>query len=64
MCLYITLGAVARPNAYFGQGSGPIFITDVNCTGLEGRLFDCMMGSLEENNCGHHQDAGVVCLAG
>ena len=58
------VGATARPNAAFGQGNGPVFLTDVTCNGLEERLLDCMMGDIESNNCGHHQDAGVVCLAG
>ena len=57
-------GAIARQNGYFGRGSGPVFLTDVRCGGLEARLLDCRFGELEENDCSHYQDAGVVCLAG
>ena len=62
-----TVGAFARVNAAFGQGqtTSPILLDDVLCTGLENSLFNCDRGSLNRiNNCGHHQDAGVVCVAG
>ena len=48
----------------FGRGSGPIFLANVRCGGLEARLFDCTRGQLEENDCGHNEDAGVICLEG
>ena len=41
---------------------GPILLDDVRCTGLEYRLFSCPHRGLEVDNCGHHQDAGVICL--
>ena len=59
-----TTGAVARLSASFGQGTGPIFLDDVMCNGLEYRLFDCPNRGLEVDNCVHSQDAGVVCVAG
>ena len=37
---------------------------DVKCIGLEYRLFDCPNRGIEVDNCGHSQDAGVVCIAG
>ena len=57
-------GATPRLNAAFGQGTGPIFLDDVMCNGLETRLFDCPHRGIEVENCGHHQDAGVECVAG
>ena len=51
-------------NAAFGQGSGPIFLGDVRCTGLEYRLFDCASESIEVGNCDHSRDAGVTCIEG
>ena len=56
--VYIS-GAVARSNAYYGQGSGPIQIDDVGCTGSESRLLDC--AHLTIDNCNHFEDAGVTC---
>ena len=62
--IYILLGATARSNAIFGQGSGPILLDDVMCTGIETRLFDCLHGGIEVHNCGHSEDAGVMCVTG
>ena len=58
----IIIGAVALSNP--GAGSGPIFLHNVVCTGLEYRLVDCPSGGIELSGCSHHQDAGVRCLPG
>ena len=58
------IGAIARLNAGFGQGSGPIFLDDVRCTGLEKRLFSCVHRGIDVNNCDHSKDAGVTCIQG
>ena len=47
--------------AAFGQGSGPIHYDDVFCTGSETRLADCSHSGIGSHNCGHYEDAGVVC---
>uniref|UniRef100_A0A8C3UL43 SRCR domain-containing protein n=1 Tax=Catharus ustulatus TaxID=91951 RepID=A0A8C3UL43_CATUS len=51
----------ATSSASFGQGSGSIYLDDVNCTGSELSLFQCGHRGWGINNCGHHEDAGVVC---
>ncbi|XP_065276718.1 deleted in malignant brain tumors 1 protein-like [Emys orbicularis] len=54
--------ALAAPDgAHFGQGSDPIWLVDVNCTGTEAALSDCRARPWEENYCDHGEDAGVVC---
>ena len=53
----------ARENAAFGQGSGPIHYDDVACTGTETRLANCSHPGIGIENCGHNEDAGVVCDA-
>ena len=55
----IFVGAVAVQN--FGGGSGSILLDDLRCIGSETSLFQCPHGGVGNHNCGHHEDAGVVC---
>ncbi|MBN3306704.1 C163A protein, partial [Amia calva] len=58
-------GAVSAPGkAKFGQGSGQIWLDDVGCSGSEASLTQCTHQPFGTHNCGHSEDAGVVCSDG
>ncbi|PIK49864.1 putative scavenger receptor cysteine-rich protein type 12 isoform X1 [Apostichopus japonicus] len=59
--LGFTGAIVVRSNAYFGEGSGRTWLDNVECIGTEGTLQDCTKNKLGDENCGHHEDAGVEC---
>ena len=52
--------ATAYSNAHFGQGSGAVVLDDVQCTGTEETLVDCLYGN-STLDCTHSDDAGVHC---
>ena len=47
--------------AAFGQGSGTIWLDNLQCSGSETDLFSCPHNGPGSHNCGHSEDAGVVC---
>ncbi|KAK9397336.1 deleted in malignant brain tumors 1 protein-like [Crotalus adamanteus] len=47
--------------AKFGQGTGPIWMDQVNCTGEEDSLRKCPPKIMREHSCSHSKDAGVEC---
>lgn len=60
--LGFSAAAAAPKYAHFGQGQGLIHLDDVECNGYEISILDCPRSSSE--NCGHSEDAGVVCEPG
>ncbi|XP_058147798.1 LOW QUALITY PROTEIN: HHIP-like protein 1 [Dasypus novemcinctus] len=54
--------ARASKRAEFGQGRAlPILLDDVRCSGRERSLLECAHAGVGTHNCGHEEDAGVVC---
>ncbi|XP_072014782.1 uncharacterized protein [Amphiura filiformis] len=53
--------AESKSNAYFGQGSGQIWLADVRCLGQESRLDNCSHYEWGRHICSHGEDAGVAC---
>ncbi|XP_075345965.1 antigen WC1.1-like [Mycteria americana] len=55
-------GAVeAASSARFGEGSGQIWVDGVTCSGDEAALWDCPARPWGQHDCGHKEDAGVIC---
>ena len=54
-------GAIARSYAFFGRGTGPIYLDNVRCFGNEASLLNCPHRGIGRHSCGHYEDAGVIC---
>ncbi|XP_055362527.1 scavenger receptor cysteine-rich type 1 protein M130-like isoform X1 [Betta splendens] len=54
---------LAPTSAHFGEGTGPIWLDDVGCSGEEAALTHCKHLGIGENNCEHGEDAGAICLS-
>ena len=64
VCRQLGLGSsgTAIGSAGFGQGSGPIWLNGVTCTGNESTLISCgHVGVGISGKCSHNKDAGVKC---
>ena len=61
LILLLIAGAIARSQAFFGQGTGAILLDQVGCTGTETRLVDCSYNPIGVHDCSHTEDAGVTC---
>ena len=55
-------GAIAFPNAKYGQGTGVIMLDHIMCDGSEDKLTDCGNDGIGVASCAHKDDAGVRCL--
>ncbi|XP_025840354.1 macrophage scavenger receptor types I and II isoform X1 [Vulpes vulpes] len=47
--------------AYFGQGTGPIWLNEVFCFGRESSIEECKIRQWGVRVCSHAEDAGVTC---
>ena len=48
-------------SAHFGEGSGPIHLSNAKCTEVDIDLLNCDIDRSGVNGCTHSKDAGVIC---
>jgi len=51
----------ATHKAFFGQGTGKIWMDEVKCKGKEKSILKCKRTRWGKSDCGHKEDAGVKC---
>ncbi|XP_026202795.1 deleted in malignant brain tumors 1 protein-like isoform X2 [Anabas testudineus] len=63
VCRELDCGAAlsVTKSAQFGEGTGRIWLKDVDCLGNESSLTECQHRGFGKQNCKHNQDAGVIC---
>lgn len=55
-------GAMAAPGgAFFGEGAGPVWLSELACRGRETQLGLCPHRGWRAHICSHEEDAAVVC---
>lgn len=66
VCRMLGFASAARAviNGRYGPGTGPVWLTNVNCVGSETTLTNCSFVGWGNTGCDHTQDAGVVCSDG
>ena len=61
--IFFATGATAHTGAYFGEGSGPIHLDIVQCSGSEYNLTECEIRN-DRVRTNHSIDVGVKCQPG
>ena len=51
----------AKSTAFFGEGAGPVWLSNLQCSGNESDISECSHSGWGLQNCGHNRDVGVVC---
>ena len=58
---FCVTGGIPYSNAFFGAGTGPIYLDDVACTSSANQLLECSSRPILRHNCSHSVEAGVGC---
>ena len=47
---------------WFGEGTGQIWLDNVQCTGSESNIIDCPQPIPGRHDCTHNEDVGIRCI--
>ncbi|XP_067882181.1 deleted in malignant brain tumors 1 protein-like [Heterodontus francisci] len=61
LCVGCGTAVLAPGWAHFGEGTGPVVMADVECSGTEAALRDCESDQWDQYSWPHSDDAGVIC---
>ncbi|XP_075185911.1 scavenger receptor cysteine-rich type 1 protein M130-like [Anomaloglossus baeobatrachus] len=63
VCKQLDCGSAVKgtTGAYYGRGTGDIWLDDVECVGNETYIWNCPSKQFGKTDCGHKEDAGVIC---
>ena len=64
ICRQLGYIGVNSQGIYFGKGTGPIWLSNMQCAGSEPSLTTCRKSSWGINNCTHDQDVSLSCATG
>ena len=66
VCSELEIGQAisAVHNAFYGQGSGQIQLSNLNCAGSEWTIENCTHRGWGVSSCTHADDASIQCAAG
>ena len=66
VCNELDLGkaTAAIHRAFYGRGSGQVWMDNLHCTGTEGTIRNCSHNGWGIGDCHHGEDASVNCTAG
>ena len=53
-----------RSDAYFGEGSGDILLSSIQCAESDVKLYECVVTRNTAGVCVHAEDVGVECSIG
>ena len=63
ICKYLGYPGVETPYQQmdFGPGSGPVLMSNMQCSGTEHGPYQCTQDIIGSNTCGHDRDMGIRC---
>ena len=61
VCRMLGYSAVIATHVMYGQGTGTVWLSNVDCTGSENSISECPHIGWGQTSCSHSQDASVTC---